>query len=486
MGEIAMKNPISLTIDAPLFRQLHDHLFPGDFDEHGAVIAVGMVETTRGTRLLAREVFLAQDGIDYVPGTRGYRALTAQFVAEHSDYCAAQNLGYLAVHCHGGFDTVGFSSDDMASHVRGYPALLDITGGGPVGALVFAQNSVAGEIWTPDGQFELDHATVIGPTVRKLYPQPQRRAHYAHPIYDRHARIFGDLGQEILSKLRIGIIGLGGGGSLINEWLSRLGVGHIVAVDFDFVDLSNLPRVVDATRLDAMAWLTSSRSKWLQTLGRCFARRKVHVAERVARRANPKIRFDAIVGNVLDEPTARHLIDADFLFLASDSIQSRLVFNSLVHQYLIPGVQVGAKVPVDKSGTVGDAFVATRPVLPYSAGGCLSCHELIPAARLQEEALSDGERHSQRYIDYEDITEPSVITLNVLSAAQAVNDMMMMFTGLYHPDVKLLHQINFVRERTLSAVAPMSDEFCLDCSNTVFSRRARGDRARLPCREKRA
>ena len=39
MGEIAMKTPISLTIDAPLFQQLHDHLFPGDFDEHGAVIA---------------------------------------------------------------------------------------------------------------------------------------------------------------------------------------------------------------------------------------------------------------------------------------------------------------------------------------------------------------------------------------------------------------------------------------------------------------
>jgi hypothetical protein len=236
-----------------------------------------------------------------------------------------------------------------------------------------------------------------------------------------------------------------------------------------------------------MAWLTSRRSKWVQTLGRRFARRKVHVAERVARRANPNIRFEAIVGNILDEPTARLLTDVDFLFLASDSIQSRLVFNSLVHQYMIPGVQVGAKVPVEReSGKVGDVFVATRPVLPYSGAGCLSCHELIPAARLQDEALSDGERHSQRYIDYEEITEPSVITLNVLSAAQAVNDMMLMFTGLYHLDVELLHQINFVRERTLSAVAPKSDEFCLDCSNTVFSRRGRGDRTRLPCRERRA
>jgi hypothetical protein len=470
-------------MDEPLYRRLHDHLFPGDYDEHGAVIVAGISETERGTRLLAREVLLARDGIDYVPGTRGYRALTAQFVAEQSDYCVAQNLCYLAVHCHGGRFEVGFSGDDIASHERGYPALLDITNGGPVGALVFAEEAVAGDIWTPEGRFELDHATVIGPSVRRLYPNPRPRPRHADPVYDRHARLFGDLGQEILSGLKVGIIGLGGGGSLVSEWLSRLGVGHIVGVDFDHVEVSNLPRVVGATRWDAMAWLAGRRSKWLRELGRRFASRKVHVARRVARRANPDIRFDAIVGNVLDEQTARLLADVDFLFLASDSIQSRLIFNALVHQYLIPGVQIGAKVPVDsKASTVGDAFVATRPLLPYAGAGCLNCHELIPAARLQEEALSENERRSQRYVESEEVAEPSVITLNVLSAAQAVNDMMMMFTGLYHEGVNLHHQINFVRERLLTEVGPMVDEFCMDCSDTVRSLRARGDHARLPCR----
>lgn len=478
-----MKTPISLTIDEPLYRRLHDHLFPGDYDEHGAVIVAGIAETERGTRLLAREVLLARDGIDYVPGTRGYRALTAQFVAEQSDYCAAQNLCYLAVHCHGGLDSVGFSGDDMASHERGYPALLDITNGGPVGALVFAREAVAGDIWTPQGRFELDHATVIGPRVRKLYSNPRPRPRHADPVYDRHARLFGDLGQEILSNLKVGIIGLGGGGSLVNEWISRLGVGHIVGIDFDLIEPSNLPRVVGATRCDAMVWLAGRRSKRLQELGKRLASRKAHVARRVALRANPKIRFDAIVGNVLDESTARLLTDVDFLFLASDSIQSRLVFNALVHQYMIPGVQIGAKVPVDrKNGRVGDAFVATRPVLPYAGAGCLNCHELIPASRLQEEALNEGERRSQRYVESEDVAEPSVITLNVLSATQAVNDMMMLFTGLYHDRVNLHHQINFVRERLLTEVGPMADEFCIDCSNTVRSLRARGDRTRLPCR----
>ncbi|MHC5828311.1 MAG: ThiF family adenylyltransferase, partial [Nostoc sp.] len=97
-----MNKPIEFRIDQPLYQKLHQHLFPGDGDEHGAVIAAGIVETSRGIRLLAREVFLAQDRIDYVPGTRGYRALTAKFVAEISGYCAEHNLCYFAVHCHGG------------------------------------------------------------------------------------------------------------------------------------------------------------------------------------------------------------------------------------------------------------------------------------------------------------------------------------------------------------------------------------------------
>jgi molybdopterin/thiamine biosynthesis adenylyltransferase len=478
-----MNEPISLTIDSMLFRRLHDHLFPGDGDEHGAVIAAGIAHSARGTRLLARDVFLACDGADYVPSSRGYRALTAHFVAEVSDYCARENLCYLAVHCHGGGDAVDFSDIDMASHERGYPALLAITDGGPVGALVFAHNAVAGDIWTPQGRFRLHHLTVVGPHIRQLYPAPRSRPRAVDPIYDRHARLFGDLGQEILSNVKVGIIGLGGGGSLLNEWLARLGVGHIVAVDFDRIDRTNLPRVMGALHRDALTRLASCKIAWLRKLGQRYARHKVSIARRVAKQANPDIRFDAVVGSVLDESTARLLADADFLFLASDSIQSRLVFNALVQQYLIPGAQVGVKVRVDQhTHVVGDIIVATRVVLPGPGGGCLHCHHLISPARLQQEALSDGERRAQRYIDADEVTEPSVVTFNALSAAQAATDLMMMFTGLYDDHTALPHLMTFARERVRSEVAPLIDTQCLDCGSVPRSRRARGDRHRLPCR----
>src|SRR5437867_6624296 len=109
-----------------LYDALMAHLFPGDGDEHGAVIAAGMASSNGALRLLARNLFLAKDGIDYVPGKRGYRMLVADFIGPCVTFCRENELAYLAIHNHGGELSVSFSHDDLASHERGYPALLDL------------------------------------------------------------------------------------------------------------------------------------------------------------------------------------------------------------------------------------------------------------------------------------------------------------------------------------------------------------------------
>ena len=153
-------------------------------------------------------------------------------------------------------------------------------------------------------------------------------------MYDRHVRLFGDIGQSRLRALKVGIIGLGGGGSLLNEWVSRLGVGHIVAIDPERVDETNFPRIVGSSRRDVLWWLSTSRSGLMRKIARRLATHKVDIAHRVARQANPNVDFHAVVGNVLDEDIAGLLTDVDFLFLATDTIASRLVFNALVLSYL--------------------------------------------------------------------------------------------------------------------------------------------------------
>src|SRR5438477_12177042 len=71
LDSLAMKES-TFHIDGLLFDRLNRHLFPGDGDEHGALILAGVVETPRETRFLAREIVLARDGLDFVPGQFGY------------------------------------------------------------------------------------------------------------------------------------------------------------------------------------------------------------------------------------------------------------------------------------------------------------------------------------------------------------------------------------------------------------------------------
>jgi hypothetical protein len=310
-----------------------------------------------------------------------------------------------------------------------------------------------------------------------LRPPPE-----ADPAYDRQARLFGDRGQALLATLKVGVIGAGGAGSLLLQWLAHLGVGHLVAVDPDRLETSNLPRVVGSTRWDVHPWLTdAARPAWVRRLGNRLATSKVRIAERVARAANPAGIFEPILGDVIDDAVARRLVDCDYLFLAADTMQARAVFNALVHQYLIPGMQVGVKVPVDRAtGDVGTVFTVARPVSPDH--GCLWCNGLIDPTRLREEGLSPAERDAQRYVDDQAVIAPSVITLNAVAAALAADDFLFTVTGLHHPTVTDDYLRFLPRDAQLAHDMPRADPTCLDCGRGQRSRRAKGDTRSLPTR----
>ena len=230
-------------------------------------------------------------------------------------------------------------------------------------------------------------------------------------------------------------------------------------------------------------WLAKSKFNWIRKIAQKLSSYKVRVARRVALHANSSITYKAVVGDIVDEKIALQLKNLDFIFLASDTIASRNVFNALLHQYLIPGAQVGSKVRVSKENNqVTEIFTVGRMVLPAKGMGCLACNGWIPPARLQQELLSEKERAAQRYIEDDNITEPSVITLNVSSAAQVINDFLLMFTGLYPFGKNLNHQLNDILQRELNEMEHTSSDDCFHCGSSSRSNYAKGDRGELPCR----
>ena len=444
-----------ILVPAGLHQRIMEHLFPGDRDEHGAILRAGIVRHGSSLRLLVQHVEPAEFGTDYVPGQYGYRALAPTFIHREILRCRDSGLAYLAVHNHDRDRHVEFSGIDIESHERGYPALLDIGRGVPVGALVYGQRSVAADIWMPDGSRRtLGSYRVIGHEITRFNFEPCRERD-SDAARDRQVRMFGVVGQRILRASKVAVVGLGGVGSLVAEYLARLGVGHLVLIDPDEVETSNLSRVVGATRVDV-------ETRQLKT----------QIAVRHAREMAVDAKLLPITGDVACDSVAQILRDCDFIFLAADSMRARLVVNALVHQYLIPAVQMGAKIRPGDAGRLEDAMCAVRHIRPGI--GCLWCNGLIDSTQLAIEAKSDDERKEQAYGVQE--PNPSVITLNAVAAAHAVNDFLFDFLGLRTRDVEADYQhFHFDRDKP-QRVMPRRDSDCTECVHRL----AMGDALELP------
>ncbi len=449
---------VTVRCGTTLWAEVTSHIHQADGDEHGGALLCGVATGGRGTRLLANRFIPAIDGVDYVPGTLGHRALTASFIRRTTRIAAGRNLACLFLHGHGPGDSVAFSPVDLASHERGYPALLDITNQ-IVGALVLASKAVAGDIWLPEtGRAEVVTTTILGNNILTLTPSPRRTPTKRHED-DRQSRLFGDQGQAILRRSKVGVVGVGGAGMLAVEWLTRLGVGDLIVVDPDRVDLTNLTRLPGATRWDARAFLTApSRPEWLQNFGRRIATPKVRVARRLARQAGQGTTVTAFATDVRAREAAMALTDCDYLVLAADTATARHLVNIISHQYLIPAIQVGVKIPVADDGTVGDLFTAVRPVRPD--GGCLRCAGLIDPERLAVESLPGSQRQQAAYGTGQ--PAPSVITLNASAVSHALTQMVFGLSGL-NQQSEVLHLRHHARRSAQIAGEVRRDWDCPVC-----------------------
>ncbi len=452
-------NAADIVIGAKDFARLQAQLFQSDGDEHAAVGLAGISRTPRGTRILIRELIPIPPA-SFPPGDHGYRMIAPLAVAQLADRAAENGLSYVAFHSHpAAQDTVALSSDDLRGHERLYPHLQQITDGKPVVGAVLGRDSAAGEIWLADsGKLPLASVRVVGHHLKRLTPTPTA-ARGADGRFDRQARLFGDRGQALLRALRVVVVGAGGGGSMLVEQLAHLGVGELTVVDFDIVERHNLSRIVGAEPRDARR-----------------TTKKVRVLERLVQRVDPTINFYGVDGDIADPEAARHLVDCDFIFLATDTNTSRLVANAAAHRFLIPLIQIGAKVEFSQTGRLEQAYVAVRPVLPGT--GCLYCNGLIDPTALQREALSPENRRAQDYLGIGDVIDPSVVTLNGISAAHAATTMMLMATGLAEPEV-LAHRLYLP---TTSETLTITTTHKPECPFCVKAYGLGGDTRDLPVR----
>lgn len=116
-------------------------------------------------------------------------------------------------------------------------------------------------------------------------------------------------GQQKLSDARVLIIGIGGLGSSASMYLAAAGVGHLVLVDFDKVDLSNLQRQVVHTTPDIGKLKVESAREYLSAL-------------------NPEITITTIARQLDEKELVQEIGNANVVVDASDNFKTRFTVNA--------------------------------------------------------------------------------------------------------------------------------------------------------------
>jgi molybdopterin/thiamine biosynthesis adenylyltransferase len=277
-----------------------------------------------------------------------------------------------------------------------------------------------------------------------------------HRYHDRQVRLLGVHGQDVISRLRVGIVGLGGTGSVVAQELAYLGIRNFLLIDPDTVDKTNLNRLVGAYR-------------------KHIDRPKVRVASEHIRQINPEATVSALSQSVLDADTARSLLATDFIFCCTDSQASRAVLNQLAYQYLIPTIDSG--VSITTGGQKVDR-IAGRIQLLSPGQACLTCQELLNANVVREEFMTPEQRAQDPYFVGVGEPQPAVVSLNGTISSLAVTMFLAVVTDLPSSARYLLYDAlqGKVRPATASQYPT-----CIVCSK--HGSLARGDQWSLPVRQ---
>lgn len=152
-------------------------------------------------------------------------------------------------------------------------------------------------------------------------------------------------GQEKLCRARVLVIGMGGLGAPCAMYLAAAGVGHLVIVDFDRVDLSNLQRQIIHDDADV-------------------GRPKVESARETLLELNPLVKITPI-GHVLQGDALREQVRlADVVVDATDNLGARFEINEAC-------VRLGRPLVSGAAIRLEGKVLVYRPDLPQAP--CYRC-----------------------------------------------------------------------------------------------------------------
>jgi len=382
----------------------------------------------RQVRLGDREIYLMPEviALDEEEACRSYGLTRPSPVFQQWFYGSLKKEGLLGqgyrvvtIHSHP-FQTgeASFSGIDWETMARDREVYGKAYDGHDFVWLVFDRNarSFEGSVVRRKSGTKIDALIVLGDQLTRLTGTGGARSgtDYPRELYSR-TLLIPTWDQERIAWPKVAVVGLGGLGGVVLQAVTELGIGDLgglVLVDHDVVEASNLSRIPYASYQD-------------------IGSPKTAVARRYVQGARPYRKVTTIDKSCDIGEAQQEIASADLIFGCVDSEVARSCLNHLAASFLVPLVDLGAGVIIDRFA--GERVVLSsgqaRLFIPGTTP-CLLCNMGIrqegfdrELARLKMDAKEQDLLAKAGYLqDFlaEDAPQPSVYNLNASVGAAGV------------------------------------------------------------------
>jgi molybdopterin-synthase adenylyltransferase len=328
----------SIVIKDELHRQLCNHLVRKDGQEDLCFATyVPSAGSKRTTGILSTLIF-PEEGDRNVHENVGFMP---QYLERALQVANQRKEGLILLHSHPATGWQGMSQDDVAAELRIAPAVYGATDLPLVGLTLSTDEAWSARYWLKDvhekrkyNRHWCETVRVIGKQLTITYNDALLKPTYDNQKQLRTISAWGSATQEDLSRLRVGIVGLGSVGSIVAEILARTGISRFILIDFDAVEEKNLDRLTNVFKKD-------------------IGKAKVCVIMECIKQSAtaPHLEIDACEYSVCEKEGYEKALNCDVLFSCVDRPWPRQVLNFISYAHLIPVIDGGILVRTNKKNT---------------------------------------------------------------------------------------------------------------------------------------
>jgi hypothetical protein len=279
-----------------------------------------------------------------------------------------------------------------------------------VGRLEFAEGGECRGILTHPKCIAVpfNHVSVAGSDISFFFDSALTESEI--PLFlERNAQAFGEGTTRLLRNLSIAVVGCSGTGSQVIELLTRNGVGRLVLVDPDVLEEKNLNRISNARRDDVGSY-------------------KVKVLSNAIQRIGLGTRVKAIPCSLFEPHAVEAVAECDLAFGCMDSVDGRHLLNRLSTFYIMPYIDVGVRLIADGKGGISQICGSVHYLMPGGSSllsrRAYTIDQLHAANMYRRDPEAYAELREEKYISGVTEDAPAVISVNMLYASLAVNELL--------------------------------------------------------------